>query len=84
MGNIMSDHRESDLFTYGRTWEEIESMLTRAETMRNKWEIRYQQAKEDNNRKGAVVAARNYKALEGVVKTLRWVLGDLKVGNPLN
>jgi hypothetical protein len=28
-------------------------------------------------------AARNKKALEGVVKTLRWVLGDKNVMHPL-
>jgi hypothetical protein len=28
-------------------------------------------------------AARNKKALEGVVKTLRWVLGDKNVDHPL-
>jgi len=27
---------------------------------------------------------RNYKALEGVVKALRWVLGDLNIQHPLD
>jgi hypothetical protein len=29
-------------------------------------------------------AARNKKALEGVIKTLRWTLGDKNIKNPLN
>ena len=28
-------------------------------------------------------AARNKKALEGVIKTLRWTLGDIDVSHPL-
>ena len=32
----------------------------------------------------ASVKARNYKALEGVVKTLKWTLGDRDIQDPLN
>jgi len=79
----MSDHQDSDLFAYSRSWEEIESMLNKAERQKNRWYMRYLEAKETGTKKEVVVAARNYKALEGVVKTLRWVLGDIKVQNPL-
>ena len=83
MSKIMSDHQDSDLFAYSRSWEEIESMLNKAERQKNRWHIQYIQIKESGTRKEVMVAARNYKALEGVVKTLRWVLGDMKVENPL-
>jgi len=29
-------------------------------------------------------AARNFKALEGVVKTLKWTLGEQGIRNPLS
>jgi hypothetical protein len=28
-------------------------------------------------------AVRNYKALEGVIKTLKWTLGDVSIDTPL-
>ena len=30
MSKVMSDHQESELFTYDRTWEEIELMLDKS------------------------------------------------------
>lgn len=84
MSKILNDHQESDLFTYNRTWDEIEGMLSDAEKQKNVWWVRYLTAQERGTKKEIVIAARNYKALEGVVKTLRWVLGDIKIRNPLN
>lgn len=67
-------------FTYNRNWEEIEEMLDRAEEWRNYHHTEGLVAK---NRDDKLHHARNYKALEGVVKTLRWVLGDPKIEHPL-
>ena len=64
----MNDHQESDHFAYNR----------------NDWWVKYHEAQESGNKKKLVIAARNIKALEGVVKTLRWVLGDMHITNPLN
>lgn len=82
--NTMSDHQESEHFTYERTWTEIEAMLRKAEVKMNSWVMEYHLAKAHNDRDGMKTAARNKKALEGVVKTLRWTLGDLKVVHPLD
>jgi L-lactate utilization protein LutB len=80
----MSDHQDSDHFTYAHTWEEIEVMLDKAERKMNNWVSVYFAAQEKNNRKIMKDAARNKKALEGVIKSLRWVLGDKDIKDPLN
>jgi len=79
MGEL-SDHQDSDLFTYDRSWGEIEQMLDKAEKKLNyhKTESYASLKREDK-----IYHIRNYKALQGVVKTLRWVLGDIKINNPL-
>tara|TARA_R100000655_G_scaffold78291_1_gene117693 strand:- start:347 stop:589 length:243 start_codon:yes stop_codon:yes gene_type:complete len=76
----LSDHQDSDLFTYDRSWGEIEQMLDKAEKKLNyhKTESYGSLKREDK-----IYHIRNYKALQGVVKTLRWVLGDLKINDPL-
>lgn len=79
----MSDHQESDHFSYERTWGEIESMLHQAEQKMNSWVMEYYVAKAHNDREGMKDAARNKKALEGVIKTLRWTLGDKEISHPL-
>lgn len=79
----LSDHQDSDLFSYERTWDEIETMLAKAETKRNQWLIIYERAKANGNRKQMLISARNSKALEGVIKTLRWTLGDKNIEHPL-
>ena len=33
----LSDHQDSDIFSYERTWDEIEIILDKAETKRNQW-----------------------------------------------
>jgi hypothetical protein len=79
---LMSDHQESDSFTYSRSWVEIEMMLEGAEKRMNEHQMKlmfYQK----NDRKKAMYHARNFKALQGVVKTLRWTLGDKNITHPL-
>jgi hypothetical protein len=80
---MLSDHQDSEHFSYEREWEEIEEMLHLAERRMNNWIMKFHKASETNNRKVMREAARNKKALEGVVKTLRWVLGDKNVDHPL-
>lgn len=82
--NSMSDHQDTDHFSYERDWEEIEDMLDAAERKMNAWVSVYYEAQSRNNKRVMKDAARNKKALEGVIKTLRWVLGDKNIKNPLN
>ena len=35
--NPMSDHQDSDHFSYNKSWEEIEVMLDKAERKMNNW-----------------------------------------------
>jgi len=81
---MLSDHQDSDNFSYQRNWDEIETMLNRAESVRNHWEIKLHESKVKKNRKQGIKCARNMKALEGVIKTLRWCLGDKNIDHPLN
>lgn len=67
-------------FTYNRTWEQIEDMLDRAERKQHQ---HYTQIQSTRDKKKRIQHMRNYKALEGVVKSLRWVLGDRAVAHPL-
>tara|TARA_B100000575_G_scaffold47166_1_gene34230 strand:- start:1683 stop:1910 length:228 start_codon:yes stop_codon:yes gene_type:complete len=69
--------------TYNRTWEEIEIMLERAEKKMKKWRDFFEECRERGDRDGMKDAARNFKALEGVIKTLKWTLGDMSVDTPL-
>jgi hypothetical protein len=77
----LSDHQDSEAFSYTRSWEEIETMLDKAERKLNFHLLQINQYKPKS--KKWVEHARNYKALEGVVKTLRWTLGDKNVAHPL-
>tara|TARA_R100001594_G_scaffold150530_1_gene212178 strand:+ start:3416 stop:3631 length:216 start_codon:yes stop_codon:yes gene_type:complete len=67
-------------YTYQRTWMEIENMLDKAERKQNEHYMKMQKG----NRKERIYHMRNYKALEGVVKSLRWTLGDKDIENPLD
>ena len=67
-------------YMYNRTWEEIENMLDRAEKHQN-WH--YSQLQDTKDNKTRMMHMRNYKALEGVIKSLRWTLGDRSIKNPL-
>ena len=69
--------------TYERTWDEIESMLTDAQNERRQWQFRFERAKRIEDRQTMKDAARNSKALEGVIKTLRWTLGEQGIESPL-
>tara|TARA_R100000406_G_scaffold22887_2_gene14575 strand:+ start:2087 stop:2317 length:231 start_codon:yes stop_codon:yes gene_type:complete len=75
----MNDHQDSEHFSYERTWAEIEEMLDKAERLQNKHYTAMQSCTRDKR----MFHMRNYKALEGVVKALRWVLGDLNIQHPL-
>jgi len=67
-------------YTYQRTWIEIENMLDKAERKQNEHYMKMQKG----SRKERIYHMRNYKALEGVVKSLRWTLGDKDIENPLD
>ena len=77
----MSDHQDSDHFSYDRDWEEIEDMLDKAERVKNLHHTKFLQAR---TKKEKLYHARNFKALEGVCKTLRWTLGDKDIEHPLD
>ena len=76
---MLAPHR-----SYDKTWEEIEVMLERALEKRQSWQSWYETCKKDGDKEGLKEAARNYKALEGVVKTLEWVLGQEGIDDPLS
>ena len=69
--------------SYERTWDEIEEMLDEAVNERRMWQMRFEKAKKMHSRQGQIDAMRNAKALEGVVKTLKWVLGEQGIDHPL-
>ena len=77
----LSDHKDSELFSYNRSWADIEGMLSRAERKLNFHNNAMLNASSKQDR---LHHMRNYKALQGVVKTLRWVLGDMRVQHPLD
>ena len=70
--------------TYERTWEEIENMLDQATEKMHQWKEWYETCKSEKDKDGMKEAARNHKALEGVVKTLKWTLGEVGIDDPLN
>ena len=67
-------------FTYERTWGEIEEMLDKAERKQNFHSIKMS---DDVSKKEKIFHMRQFKALEGVIKYLRWVLGDKDIQHPL-
>jgi hypothetical protein len=69
--------------TYERTWGDIEEMLNEAVQTRREWEMHFERCRKRGHRQGQKTAVRNVKALEGVIKTLRWVLGEEGVEHPL-
>ena len=78
---IMSD---GPVRSYDRTWEEIEAMLSKATEKMNQWKEWYEMCKDESDKDGMKEAARNHKALQGVVKTLKWTLGEEGVDDPLD
>jgi len=75
----MSDHQDSEHFKGLRGEEMILSMLDKAERKQNMHYTMMQASK----KKERIFHMRNYKALEGVVKALRWTLGDMNIDHPL-
>ena len=73
----MNDHQDSENFSYERSWKEIEDALRDAEGKQNQRLVALRNNK--LTRKQKMAHMRAYKALDGVVTSLRWVLGDLKV-----
>jgi len=59
-------------------------MLNEAIRVQNGWIATYFQAKKIGDRAIMKEAARNKKALEGVIKTLKWTLGEEGVEHPLH
>tara|TARA_A100001201_G_scaffold139878_1_gene132334 strand:+ start:2212 stop:2445 length:234 start_codon:yes stop_codon:yes gene_type:complete len=76
---MMSDHQDSEHFMGVRSEDELLKMLDRAERKQNFHYVKMMK----NNKKDRIFHMRNYKALEGVVKTLRWCLGDKDIEHPL-
>lgn len=72
----MNDHQDSENFAYDRSWGEIEQMLDDAEREQNKHFMLMQSTKVKKER---IKHMRNYKALQGVINSLRWVLGDIRI-----
>ena len=79
----MSSADEGPHRTYERTWADIETMLEAAEAKQHQWKDWFERCREAGDREGMKDAARNHKALEGVIKTLRWTLGEVGVSSPL-
>ena len=75
----MSDHQDSESFMGVRDEKTILAMLDRAERKQNMHFVKMQIGK----KKERIYHMRNYKALEGVVKALRWALGDKNIEHPL-
>jgi len=70
--------------TYDRTWDDIEDMLNLAIHERIKWQDRFEKAHVRGDRQMKIDAARNAKALEGVIKTLKWTIGTPGIEDPLS
>ncbi|EHR76488.1 MAG: hypothetical protein MG2_0900 [uncultured Candidatus Poseidoniales archaeon] len=79
----MSESSTAPFRSYERTWDEIEQMLERAEIKRNKWKDWFRECRKNGDREGMKEAARNHKALDGVIKTLKWTLGEEGISDPL-
>ena len=73
----MSDHQDSENFAYNRSWEDIETMLGEAERKQNQHLMAINRKSADKRER--MYHMRKYKGLEGVIRGLRWVLGDLKM-----
>lgn len=77
----MSDHQDTEHFMGMRDEAAIIAMLDKAERLKNWHELHAKEPMGDRRMK--ILHAKNFKALEGVCKTLRWVLGDMDVEHPL-
>ena len=75
----MSDHQDSELFMGVRDEKTILTMLDKAERKQNMHYTNMHKGRKEQR----VYHMRNYKALQGVVKALRWTLGDKHIDHPL-
>ena len=66
-----------------RSREDVYGMLREAVDLQETWRYAYDQAKAQGNKEQMRIAVRNHKALEGVIKTLRWTLEYAGIGSPL-
>ena len=80
----MSVDNDGPVRSYDRSWEEIEEMLDKAIARREQWKKWFEQCRGDGDREGMKEAARNHKALDGVIKTFQWTLGEEGVDHPLD
>lgn len=80
----MSEMKEPEIFAYNRSWLEIQEMLNKAESKLHNHEMGMQKHKKQMKSREFMYHARNFKALQGVVKTLRWTLGARGIDNPLS
>ena len=71
---LMSDHVDSEHFSYSRTWEEMENMLKLAERKQNHWITLFHSARAKNDIKLMQDCARNKKALEEHVEIITQLL----------
>ena len=79
----MSNGADKPHRSYNRTWEEIEKMLEEAEKRLIQWKEWYEQCRKTGDLDGMKESARTHKALQGVVKTLKWTLGEEGAKTPL-
>ena len=79
----MSEEPPIPYRSYNRTWTEIEQMLEDAEGRLVQWKQWYEQCRKSGDLDGMKEAARTHKALQGVVKTLKWTLGEEGIETPL-
>ena len=77
-------HSSNPPRSYDRSWEEIEEMLELAEDRIVEWQEWFESCREQGDREGMKEAARKYKALQNVVISLRWVLGEEGVQSPVD
>ena len=82
MGQTAGFMSESE-FSYNRSWDEIEQMLEKAESKLHTHEMGMQKYRQRIKSREFLYHARNFKALQGVVKTLRWTLGDRNISTHL-
>jgi len=79
----MSTGADTPYRSYNRTWGEIEKMLEEAENRLVQWKEWYDQCRKTGDLDGMKESARTHKALQGVVKTLKWTLGEEGIETPL-
>tara|TARA_B100000925_G_scaffold174230_1_gene131258 strand:+ start:14737 stop:15000 length:264 start_codon:yes stop_codon:yes gene_type:complete len=74
--------------TYDRCWDEIQNEYLEAIDRRDEWKVALDKLNRLHGKRAILMpefreAVRNYNALRGVVKTLKWVL-DSNAEHPLD